>query len=108
MPVRANIAGHMTAMADMKWEIVLRHNAADENVQLIAEVPPKLLKLLGEMLFIDFGSELIPEYMVTVILRPVPDAEELKQRNERQRELNRLSAEAGAKIAKKLKDEGQI
>ena len=95
-------------MADQKWEITLRDNAADENVPLIAEVPPRLLKRLGEMLFIDFGSELIPEYMVTVILRPVPDAEELKQRNERQRELNRLSAASGTYIAKKLKDEGQI
>ena len=92
-------------MADQQWEIVIRDNAAEADLSL-GVVPPKILKRLVEMLYIDLGAYDQLAYQFPVILRLVPDPEEARKVAEMRQTLNEAAAEAGRRIAKALKDQG--
>ena len=94
-------------MAEQQWEIVIRDNASEADLSL-GIVPARTLKRLVEMLYIDLGAHDQLAYQFPAILRLVPDPAEAERVVAARRELNRLSAEAGQRIQRQLRDERQI
>ena len=92
-------------MAEQQWELVIRDNAAEADLSL-GIVPPRILKRLVAMLYIDLGAYDQLAYQFPVILRLVPDPEEAHKVAEMRRTLNEAAAEAGRRIEKALKDQG--
>ena len=84
-------------MAEQQWELVIRDNAAEADLSL-GVVPPRILKRLVAMLYIDLGAYDQLAYQFPVILRLVPDPEEARKVAEMRRTLNEAAAEAGRRI----------
>ena len=95
-------------MAEQQWEISYRSLPADEDVPVLSPIPPRLFARIMKDLPYDSGAIDQPSFQVMVTLRPIPDPAEAERVAAARRELNRLSAEAGQRIQRQLRDEGQI
>lgn len=94
-------------MAD--WQIVYKDLAADEFVPIVPLVPPRLLaQITKSFQGLDLTSDPPPEIMIVCLFRQVPDPEEFKRVAEERERLNKLAAEAGARIKRQLEEQGQI